>query len=91
MLKVCCRSAVLGALALSAAFVAAACGSRSSAQPTFSNASIKGGYALSFAVAIGGGTSTNFAGGTGVIVADGGGNLTAPKASASPVAQSAPA
>ena len=76
MLKRPPRSMILAALVLSAALVAAACGSRSLAQPAFSKASIKGSYALSFAVALGGGTSVAFAGGTGVVVADGSGNLS---------------
>lgn len=69
-------SIISAALILSAAFVLSGCGSRGSAQSTFSNASIKGSYALSFAVAIGGTTGTSFAAGTGVIVADGVGDLS---------------
>jgi len=76
MLKVRARSTILAALVLAAALVATACGSRSSAQPAFSTASIKGSYALSFAVALGGAASVAFAGGTGVVVADGSGNLS---------------
>lgn len=64
---------VAGLLAI---FLAGACGSPSSAETSFSNASIKGSYALSFAVAVGGGSAVDFTGGTGIIVADGNGNLS---------------
>lgn len=60
------------------ALLCSACGSPSSATAatTFSLSSIKGSYALSFAVAVGGGAAIDYTGGTGVIVSDGKGNLS---------------
>lgn len=55
----------------------AGCSSNSSAQSSFNNASLKGSYALSFAVAVGSSNgSISYTGGNGVMVADGNGNLS---------------
>ena len=66
------------AIVLPLAFLSSSCGSPSSASAatTFSKSSIKGSYALSFAVAVGGGAAIDYTGGTGVIVSDGKGNLS---------------
>src|SRR5215469_16418391 len=69
---------VLIAIVLPTAFLCSACGgspSSASAATTFSKSSIKGNYAMSFAVAVGG-EPISYAGGTGVIVSDGNGNLS---------------
>ncbi|HLH76176.1 MAG TPA: hypothetical protein VKV28_05140 [Candidatus Binataceae bacterium] len=53
------------------------CSSNSSAQSVYNNASLKGSYALSFAVAVGSSNgSISYTGGNGVMVADGNGNLS---------------
>ncbi len=67
---------VLAVMALPIALLSGSCGSPGSAQTTFSKSSIKGSYAMSFAVAVGGGSAIDYTGGTGVIVADGNGNLS---------------
>jgi hypothetical protein len=62
---------------ISLGLLMAACSSSSSAQPAYSNASLKGSFALSFAVAVGSGNgSISYTGGNGVMVADGNGNLS---------------
>jgi hypothetical protein len=70
------RLPVLVAIALPMTFLCSSCGSSGSAATTFSKSSIKGSYALSFSVAVGGGDAIDFTGGSGVIVADGNGNLS---------------
>ena len=69
---------VVTAMVLPLALLCSSCGSPSSAAAatTFSQSSIKGSYALSFAVAVGGGAAIDYTGGTGVIVSDGKGNLS---------------
>ena len=69
---------VLTAMVLPLAFSSSSCGSPSSASAatTFSQSSIKGSYAMSFAVAVGGSAAIDYTGGTGVIVSDGKGNLS---------------
>jgi hypothetical protein len=69
---------VLVAIVLPMAFLCSSCGSpgSASAATTFSKSSIKGSYAMSFAVAVGGGAAIDYAGGTGVIVSDGNGSLS---------------
>ena len=69
---------VLTAMVLPMAFLCNSCGSPGSAAAatTFSKSSIKGSYALSFAVAVGGGAAIDYTGGTGVMVSDGKGNLS---------------
>lgn len=55
----------------------AGCSSNSSAQSSFNNASLKGSFALSFAVAVGSSNgSISYTAGNGVIQADGNGNLS---------------
>ena len=76
MIKTNSNLAVLVVVSLMVGCLVSSCGSPSSAETAFSNSSLKGSYALSFAVAVGGGSAVDFTGGTGIIVADGNGNLS---------------